>query len=132
MIGEVEPSLKRVYLVWAACLFAVIAGVSALPTRYKFALHTQGLLHPWLHVFAFGTLTFLLVSGTRSPSLRVVITLLMLTFGWGTEYVEHLRDSWPVESKDVFFDAVGILLGAAVALFRSSGTPSGRGFSVRR
>ena len=109
--------MKHAYLVWAFCLFVAIAGVSSLPTRYKFELHTQGVLHPWMHVVAFGLLTFLLTSGFRSPFVRAAVFLFMLGFGWGSEYVEHLRDSWPVESRDVLFDAVGTLLGAISAMF---------------
>lgn len=112
--------LKQGYPLIALSLFLAIAVISSLPTQDKFVLHTQGRLHPWLHVLAFGVLTFALVSSVKSSSLRVVIVMLMLTFGWGTEFVEHLRDKWPVETRDVLLDGVGVLLGAVVARARSS------------
>ena len=110
--------MKRGPILFALLLFLGIAVVASLPTQDKFALHTQGPLHPWFHLLAFGTLTFVLLTTVRSPLARVLVVILMLTFGWGTEFVEHLRDSWPVETGDVLLDSAGVVAGAVAAMLR--------------
>ncbi|MGI4827871.1 MAG: hypothetical protein ACRYFU_06745 [Janthinobacterium lividum] len=105
------------FLLLAFALFVTVAATSLLPTQDKHRLHTQGLLHPWLHIGAFCVLTFLLFSGVRSPLARVVIFLAMLAFGWGSEFAEHLNDQWPIESRDVLLDSAGTSLGAILGVF---------------
>jgi hypothetical protein len=113
-------------LVCALLLMLAVAGLSALPTQDKFALHTQGRLHPWLHLLTFAVLTGLLVFAVRSSGLRMLVVLVMIGFGYGTEFLEHLLDTWPVESTDVLLDAAGVLLGTAVgALSRTSNRKPG-------
>jgi hypothetical protein len=107
---------KRVWiLLLTALLLVAVAGLSLLPTQDKFALHLQGRLHPWVHLLAFAGLSFLLTLAVRAPALRVAVVFCMIGFGYGTEFAEHLLDTWPVESTDVLLDGAGVLLGTAAA-----------------
>ena len=92
-------------------LAVAIFAVSALSTQTKHALHTQGVLHPWRHLGGFATLTFLLLSGTRSIPLRGVFLTGVLLLAYGTEARESRKDGWPIEQKDVQTDALGVALG---------------------
>ena len=85
--------------------------MSILPPETKFALHTQGVLHPWLHLAAFAVLALLLVLGAPSPKLRVLLSLVVVLFGLGTEIAEHFVNDTPLETSDVFADTVGATLG---------------------
>ena len=111
---------RRGALRMAAVLALAIAGFSLLPTEDKFALHTQGNLHPWLHVGAFAVLAVLLMLGVRSGLVRIIVFLALLALGWGTEFIEHLRDGWPVEGGDVLLDAAGVVLGSMLGSVLSS------------
>lgn len=100
----------------ASVLFVGVAAISLLPTDEKYRLHTQGFLHPWLHVGAFSLLTWLFVSSVRSSGARIFVVVAMFAFGWGSEYAEHLNDQWPIESRDVVLDSVGTSLGALLGV----------------
>ncbi len=95
-----------------------IAVASVLPAAQKSAFHIQGSLHPWLHFCSFGLLALCIMTATRSSATRVVLLAAMLAFGWATEFGEHLRNRWPVETADVFADSAGGILGSLVALVR--------------
>ena len=104
-------------LMTAAILLAlVICATSALPTQTKHALHTQGALHPWLHVLGFATLAVLLLSSTRSDPMRVLFIVSLLALGYGTEAFEGRRNGWGVEVKDVRSDSIGVIGGAVLGL----------------
>ena len=102
----------------ACLLLLTITALCLLPTGVKHALHTQGSLHPWLHLIAFASLSFLCVRALPAPGFRLFILLAMVAFGWGTEFAESLRDGWPVETRDVLTDTAAVLLGwLAASLF---------------
>ncbi len=111
-------SKRAVSLLAAVLLALLIFAISALPTQTKHALHTQGVLHPWLHVFGFATLAFVLFNSTRSDLTRVLFIVALLAFGYATEANESRKNGWAVETKDVRSDAGGVLLGAIVGLLR--------------
>lgn len=112
-------SRRSLPLLLALLLVCAIAGTSALPTATKHALHTQGALHPWLHLLGFATLAFLLLSSTRSDKVRVIFVVVLLLFGYATEAFESHRDTWPVEVNDVETDCLGVLIGAVAGMIRS-------------
>lgn len=119
---------RRWTFLTAVLLLLAVAALSLLPTQDKFALHTQGRLHPWLHVLAFAVLTFLLLRAVRSPGWRLLVVTGMVAFGYGTEFAEQLLDTWPVEQTDVLLDGAGVLLGAAVGgLWPAGSQKRGRG-----
>lgn len=97
-------------------LAVLVFAVSALPTQTKHVLHTQGVLHPWLHLCAFAVLAFLLLSSTRSDLMRVLFIVALLAFGYATEANESRKNGWAVETKDVQNDSIGVLLGAVAGL----------------
>lgn len=97
--------------------FPVIALASLLPTGVKSALHTQGVVHPWLHLAVFGLVGFMLMLGTQSPKIRIVLFVATISFGWATELLEHFINSSPLESSDIFADTVGAFLGLLAAVF---------------
>lgn len=105
-------------LILGILLAALIFGTSALPTETKFALHTQGPLHPWLHIGSFALLALLLVSAVRPIALRFALVAGLLLFGYGTELRESRKDGWPVEQRDVQLDTIGTLLGTTLAFVR--------------
>lgn len=110
--------IRPASLVLALLLVLGIFGISALPTETKHALHTQGALHPWLHLCGFGLLAFLLLGATQSNLLRLAFLAALLAFGYGTEARESRKDGWPIEQKDVRTDVTGTLFGAALTLLR--------------
>ena len=97
-------------------ILGVIAA-SLLPDEDKAALHTQGVLHPWMHLVAFGLVAFLAMASTRSPRGRLILLIGVLVVGWGTEYAEHLMHSSPFEAMDFFADTAGVALGSMLSLF---------------
>lgn len=109
---------RAIPLILALCLTLLIAVTSALPTATKHALHTQGALHPWLHLAGFALLAFLLLSSTRSDLIRVVFVLALLGLGYATEAYESRKDGWPIEAKDVRTDTIGVLVGTIAGLLR--------------
>ena len=109
-------STRRFALALGFLLALLIFATSLLPTQTKHALHTQGALHPWLHVLGFATLALLLLSSTRSDPARVLFILSLLAFGYGTEAFEGRRNGWGVEVKDVRSDSIGVLGGAVLGL----------------
>ena len=111
---------KRALVFTMGLLLAITIGyTSTLSTHHKHALHTQGVLHPWLHFGGFALVSFLLISATRSQVLRVLLFGLLLFFGWATEAHESGRNGWPIEVKDVHTDAIGVGLGFVLALIAS-------------
>lgn len=107
------------FLLSALLLSVVMALVSALPTGTKHALHTQGFLHPWLHVAGFALLAYLLLGAVRFKSVRLLLVAALVLFAYGTEAGESRADGWPIERKDVEIDLAGIALGSVSALLRS-------------
>ena len=100
----------------AAGVFAVLVGAACLlPTEAKFHLHTQGALHPWIHLIVFGTLAALCTLAAPQGRRQILLLIANLLFAWGTEWVESLRDGWPVERHDVLLDSVGIVVGFLLA-----------------
>ena len=98
---------------------AIVAVMSLLPPEAKFALHTHGILHPWLHLAAFAVVASLLILGAPSPKLRLLLLFGTILFGIGTEYAEHFLNNTPIESSDIFADTVGASLGFLTSLFLS-------------
>ena len=94
-----------------------IIAASLLPDQDKAALHTQGLLHPWMHLVAFGVAAFLAMASARSQRVRLGLLVGILVVGWGTEYAEHLMHSSPFEAMDLFADSAGAILGSMLSLF---------------
>ncbi len=114
------------YAALAILLFAlIILAISVLPAADKVALHTQGTLHPWLHLAAFALLGSSAQLSARSHRTKLLLLLAIFAFGWSTEFLEHLRDGWPVESSDVLLDGAGAILGSLAALL-SRTKPGGR------
>lgn len=112
-------STRRLAFASGLLLALVMFATSLLSTQTKHALHTQGALHPWLHVLGFAALAALLLSSTRSDPMRVLCILSLLAFGYSTEAVEGRRNGWGVEVKDVRSDSIGVLSGAVLGLILS-------------
>lgn len=89
--------------------------MSVLPPEAKFALHTQGVLHPWLHLGSFIIVGFLLMAGAPSSKVRTFAFVGLLLFSFGTEVLEHVMNTTPLEASDVFADVVGTVLGLLTA-----------------
>ncbi|MBE7158074.1 MAG: VanZ family protein [Rhodospirillales bacterium] len=111
-------SKRLLTFVFGLLVAVAMAYTSTLSTQHKHALHTQGILHPWLHFFGFALLAFLLIRATRSQVLRIVLFAALLFFGWATEEHEGHRNGWPIEWKDVHTDEIGVALGFVLALIR--------------
>jgi hypothetical protein len=103
------------FLLLALVAAVLIAAFASLPTATKHALHLQGALHPWLHLFGFAVLAFLLLAKVRRPAVRVLLCIALLSFGYATEAGESRADGWPIEKSDVRIDASGVLLGSVCA-----------------
>ena len=105
------------------CLAAVagllIFALSAAPGSVKHALHTQGHLHPWLHLLSFALLAYLLLNATRSLPLKALLAAALYLFGFATEARESHHDGWPIERRDVLTDTAGIVLGFTLSLWRT-------------
>jgi hypothetical protein len=56
----------------------------------------------------------LLGSVTRSFAKRCVVLVLLAGLALGTEYYEHLRDTFPIEWPDVAADCEGSAAGVAL------------------
>jgi hypothetical protein len=107
--------LRSLFLVAGLLLALGMFAASGLPTQVKFHLHTQGALHPWLHLLGFALLAALWSAAVPRPFPRLLGCAALLLFGYGTEVHESHLDGWPVEQRDVLIDAAGVLLGAALA-----------------
>jgi hypothetical protein len=113
------PVSSRALLLVLGVLLAVGAyATSTLPTETKHALHTQGALHPWIHVTVFAVLAVLFLKATRSLPLKVLLALGLFMFGYATEARESKKDGWPIEQRDVHTDTAGVLLGSALSFLR--------------
>lgn len=100
---------------------AAIVVASILPAASKQDLHVQGLLHPWLHLSAFGFLTILLLMAINSTAMRVLAISAVILLAFGTEFIEHLIVNVPIETIDVITDVAGVVAGFLfVGLTRSS------------
>ena len=101
-----------------------------LPTETKHALHTQGSLHPWIHILTFAVLAWLLIGSLRSNTLRVLAVVALLFLGYLTEARESRWNHWPIEVNDLRTDAAGVLLGTVLGIYVSLGqAPLGRNLS---
>ena len=116
---------NRALLTTALLLALVIGCASVMPPELKQSLHTQGPLHPWLHLLSFAALAFLLLRTTRSLVLRVILAVALYLFGFATEARESHNDGWPIERRDVLTDTAGVVLGSLLTLAtRRKLTPS--------
>ena len=106
----------RPTLLLAILLTLAIFTLAALPTATKHALHIQGSLHPYLHLFAFTLLAYLLLRSTNALPLKLTFAAALILFGYATEAYESHKDGWPIEQKDVQTDTAGVLLGSALSL----------------
>jgi VanZ family protein len=98
---------------------------SFLPSHTKAVFHTQGRFHLWGHLSAFCAATFFSVRCVKSnrTSLRLVFGAFLL--GIAIELIQHLiYPGETFEPKDVLFDSLGILLGAALGHSRSGSNAS--------
>lgn len=103
----------RILVVWVALL---VAG-SLLPFSAKVALHTTGdhrLIHPLLHILAFGTVGFLGASLTKWRLQILLAFVLVAGFGYAVETLEILAYPQKLEVADVRLDTYGAALGCVL------------------
>jgi hypothetical protein len=112
-----KRSLRLISLLWALCIVtaAIIRG-----RRGGALLATTGLAHIGLHFGVFAVLGALFILSYDSPGIRLLVTLLAIALGCGTEIYEHLAFSGPLEFADVLVDSLGVVTGAAVGLQRAA------------
>ena len=110
---------RRTLIAFALTSLILIASLSMLPQRYKSDLHTQGALHPWLHLFAFSLVAALLMAAVRTRASRGALFIGLLVFGLGTEVTEQFMTHSKVEMSDVLADSLGVVLGTVLVSFRS-------------
>jgi VanZ family protein len=89
-------------------------GLSLLPESAKRMLHTNGPIHPWLHLGLFTTLGVLAMLSSRSSRVRLPLLLSAALLGLAIEYSEAMRFHAAVEVNDVVVDACGVLLGGVL------------------
>jgi hypothetical protein len=100
-----------------ACLVvAGVAIVSFLPTDKKHLLHTRGRYHPLGHLLAFAVVAYAVDGIARSTRARVLFFIGAIIFGVGIELIEHLLIRNPLEWDDVWYDAVGVMIGTLLAI----------------
>jgi ornithine carbamoyltransferase len=112
-----QPRSRRQKIVLCLGLtLAVVAFVLSLllPSDVKFRLHTQGALHPWLHLAVFSALGALVMLSTSTTRTRVSFLAGAMFLGLSIEYAEAARFHSAFEPYDVMTDTCGVLLGALV------------------
>lgn len=115
---SVRPVLRYIAGFW---ILGLILG-SLLPFRIKVAIGTTSHFHRPLHMFAFGSVTFLLLLISRNRYEKVAVCLLAVVIAVVIEVLElrltyHPRFSL-FEWRDLFDDSYGIATAAALfALF---------------
>jgi len=94
---------------WAAILLAAGIGIASRlrVSHMGRTMRVPGPLHYGVHVALFALLTILCLRSTSSRRLGWLLFLAILLLGYGTEFYEHLRDTYPVESPDVLADTLG-------------------------
>lgn len=115
----ISSSVRR-----AALVVGAIGVLSFLSPRTKVLLHTKGRLHSWGHLFAFGIAAFALLSTSRSRQTRILLLFATLMFGLLIEVGQHVVYRTPLEISDMLVDALGVLLGAAIAVYHTQTSAS--------
>lgn len=82
-------------------------------------LHSHGMLHPWIHLVLFGMIAWMGARAVRFGAPQVLVLFAVVALGLGTEWVEYWYHSAPLEDLDVVLDAVGAVIGAAVAMVQA-------------
>jgi hypothetical protein len=107
-----------------ACLVVGgVAIVSFLPTDKKHLLHTRGRFHPLGHLLAFAVVAYAVAGVARSTRTRVLFFIGAMVFGFGIELAEHLLVNNPLEWDDVWYDAVGVMVGTLLAIVTAPKLP---------
>ncbi len=107
---------------WLSFLwFAFVGALSLLPLSLKRDLHTTGSLHPWGHLLAFAIATILFYQPKAGLPAKSVRILAVILFSVSLEFLQHAIYGNRFELPDVGMDAVGILLGVAIASIASFG-----------
>jgi hypothetical protein len=112
-----QPRSRRQKIVLCLGLtlaFAAFALSLLLPSDVKFRLHTQGALHPWLHLAVFSALGALVMLSTSRTRTRTFFLAGAMLLGLSIEYAEAARFHSKFEFYDVVTDTCGVLIGALV------------------
>ena len=90
-------------------------------------VQTHGAVHAFVHIVLFACLTGLLAASARSRGRRWLFCIGAILLGFGTEWYEHLKDGFPVETMDVVADCAGAGV-AMIATFvpKAFAKPAGR------
>ena len=101
----------------AAAILLAVGIAIALRLRVSHlgrAWHLAGGLHTATHVLLFALLAALLMLSSTSRRHRWLSFAAVVLLGLGTEYYEHLRDGYPIETDDVLADAAGAALALVI------------------
>ena len=108
-----RPALRYVAAFW---IVGLVLG-SLLPFRIKVAIGTTSQLHRPLHMFAFGSATFLYLLLSRNRYEKLAVCALMIAIAVVLELVEFRLTYHPkysvFEWRDVLDDSYGIITAAA-------------------
>jgi hypothetical protein len=91
----------------------LVGVLSLLPTHFKNAIGTTGILHPWGHIGLFAVA--LVVRWPRSAPL-ILRAVLLACFGFCLEFGQHTLFRNRFEWRDVGLDAFGVTIGIVVYL----------------
>jgi hypothetical protein len=100
----------------ALLVVAGVAIVSFLPGDQKHLLHTRGRFHSWGHLLAFGVVAYAVAGIARSTRSHALFFVGAMVFGFGIELAEHFIFGNPLEWKDVWVDALGVVTGTLLAM----------------
>lgn len=92
-------------------LFIAIAAMSLLPAPWKGRFATRGPLHSLEHILAFCALYLLLSDRQSDWRIYSAAAIAVFAFGLLLEALQTRVYTIPIESTDVFYDALGVTLG---------------------
>jgi hypothetical protein len=106
---------KTIFVTLACLVVGAVAVLSFLPPGGKHLLHTDGRFHRLGHLLAFSAVAYIAARTSQSSRVRMMIFIGSLALGAGIEFAEHLIDHGRIERKDIWIDAVGVVLGTLIA-----------------
>ena len=113
---ELKREIRLPFLWISIAWGLLIATASFLPGGDKQALHFQGQLHLWLHMFAFLVLGLLFSGSVRPWICRGVLLCFAVLIAGSTELGEHLVFHTNFEYLDLGVDLCGIIGAFVVSL----------------
>ncbi len=117
MSTPLQPRSRRQKIVLCLGLTLAVAAFALsllLPSDVKFRLHTQGALHPWLHLAIFSMLSAMAMLSSSRTRVRIFFLAGAMLLGLLIEYIEAIRFHSAFEFYDVATDTYGVLIGALV------------------